>query len=136
MAKIGRFLHINENETQVAAVGTAYNLAKIHTIDTQYNPGRIGTEFRGYLEQITMQVGTINLAANVTFKITMDAAGDQCVVPSTEVPIEIGTTTATAGTCIVKIDVPVHAIGVDLFLFVKVDAGTVTLTKSTFAWSE
>ena len=136
MAKTGRFLHISENETQVASVGTAYNLAKIHTIDTQYNPGRIGPRFLGYLEQITMQVGTIVTAANLTFKLTSDAAGDQCVIPSTEVPIEIGVTTANAGTCVVKIDVPAMSLGVDLYLFVKVDAGTVTLAKSAFAWSE
>lgn len=136
MAKQGRFLHINENETQVTGVGTAYSLTKIHTIDTNYNPGRIGPRYKGYLEQITMQVGTIVTAAKLTFKITSDAAGDQCVIPSTEVPIEIGTTTANAGTCIVKIDVPAQALGVDLYLFVKVDAGTATLVKSSFAWSE
>ena len=136
MAKTGRFLHFNENNTQVTSVGTAYNTGKIHTIDTNYAPARKGAQYKGFLESISMQVGSISTAVKLTFKITSDPGGDQCLVPSTEIPIEIGTTTTNAGTCIAKIDVPSIATGVDLYLFVKVDAGSVTLAKSTFGWSE
>lgn len=131
-----RFFHGIRDATSIASIGTSYSVGNIHTLDLL--PDWPSTEsFGGLLEQLTMDISTIVTAASVTFKICSDAGGNNIVVPSTAVPIELGTADTTLGTCVVKIDIPVSLDASKvLYVLVKGDAGTFTLVKSTLVWSE
>lgn len=142
--RITHFYHYEDDGTARAAVGTTYDVAKGHSYDLLANRPQFqqNVNWRGRLEGLAIKVSSIALGATqLTMRLCADAAGDVILVPDTTATISTGITTATAGNVAYKIDVPVQLpVGGPgagtIYLFIKTDAGTVTLDASQLSWSE
>jgi hypothetical protein len=138
MAKTGNFYHGSTITSNVAAIGTTFDVAKFHEHDLYDRPSQ-GQGYLGYVEGLYVRVTNIaGGAAKITARITCDPAGDFTFFPDTEAEIAVGLTTATTGTCAYEFKLPLKQFfGTDkLYVFIKVDAGTVTLANSCIVWSE
>ena len=152
MGKVGTYFHDSLNTTEVAAVGTAFDVTKfqLHDLipDQTYpnsSPNRLPgttrkTLFANRIEGLHVRVTSIaGGAATLTCRITADAAGDFVLMPDTEATISTGITTATSGCVAYSIGIPFFGIvnaDSKFWLWVKTDAGTVTLAQSCLTWSE
>jgi hypothetical protein len=137
--------HTSEVATNVATVGVAFLLAKVHKhtlIPTTDPAWRRSVNWQGFLETLVVQVKAIAGGATaITIRLTWDAAGDECVIPDTAATLATGITAATDGSATYKIAAPARQPlagpgNSDIYLFVKTDAGTVTLDRSQLTWSE
>ena len=97
-------------------------------------------KFKGFLESILFACVNISGGASkVTVRLCVDANGDYCAVGDVEVPIDLGVTTATTGTCQIYYDsFPFDDIlgSDDLYIFYKVDAGNCDISIAQLNWSE
>ena len=142
MAKTGRFLHSVVNETDIAAVGTSYVLAKKHTFDLKVaTSAGTANPFRAFMRSMFFRCTSIvGGAAKVTIRLCLDAAGDFTILGDTEVTLDLGITTATTGSGqILFDDYPFweYINNTDtIYAFYKVDAGTATIDVAQINWSE
>ena len=142
MAKTGRFLHSVVNQTDIASVGTSYDLAKKHTFDL-LAPKSAGSQnpFRAFLRSMFFRCTSIaGGAAKVTIRICTDTAGDFTILGDTEVALDLGISTATTGCAqILFDDYPFWEYinnSDTVYAFYKVDAGTATIDVAQINWSE
>jgi len=63
-------------------------------------------------------------ATKLTMRITSDTGGDNCIVPDSTADISVGITTATDGSCVWKIDIPIVVESETVSVFLLTDAGT------------
>jgi hypothetical protein len=140
MAKVGSFLHDSFVDDDVAAIDTAFNVARVHVHNLYAGTYISGNQFKDRIDSIIVRLKTIaGGAAKVTIRLCMDAAGDYTIVPDTEADLAFGVTTATTGCAAIYYGAPIkNVIGNNdtLYLFVKVDAGTAVLDASCVTWSE
>lgn len=142
--RITHFYHYESDTTSRASIGTTYDKTKGHSYNLLANRPQFqqNVNWRGRLEGLNIQVNTIaGGAASLTMRICSDADGDVVLVPDTTATISTGITTATSGSVAFKVDVPLQLpVGGPgagtLYLFVKVDVGTVTMGSSQLSWSE
>jgi len=142
MAKTGRFLHSVVNGEDIAGVGTSYDVTKYHLFDLNVIQS-IGTlnPFKGFLRSMIIRATSITGGASkVTFRICCDANGDYTVLGDTEVAFDLGLTTATTGCAQVLFDdYPFWEAltqSDNVYVFYKVDAGSVTIDLAQINWSE
>ena len=111
------------SRTAVTGVGSSFDLAKRIDIDMEMFPP--SQSFEGYMSLITLQLSSINAAANITLRLCRDTAGDQMIITDTQSDIFTGITTATKGTAIFALNsfVKVAQAG-DLYAFVKLNTGS------------
>jgi hypothetical protein len=96
MAKVGSFLHDSFVDDDVAAIDTAFNVARVHVHNLYAGTYISGNRFKDRIESIIVRLKTIaGGAAKVTIRLCMDAAGDYTIVPDTEADLAFGVTTAT-----------------------------------------
>ena len=152
MGKVGTYFHDSLNVTEVASIGTTFDVTKFHLHDLipdqtfpNSAPNRLPgvtrkTLFNNRIEGLHVRLTSIaGGAANVTCRITADAAGDFVLMPDTEAEISIGITTTTSGCVAYSIGIPFFGLinqDSKFWLWVKTDAGTVTLAQSCITWSE
>lgn len=152
MGKVGTYFHDSLNVTPVASIGTTFDVTKFHLHDLipdQTFPNSAPNRFPGVtrktlfnnrIEGLHVRVTSIaGGAAKLTCRITADAAGDFTLMPDTEAAIAPGITTATSGCVAYDIGIPFFGIvnaDSKFYLWVKTDAGTVTLAQSCITWSE
>jgi len=151
MAKVGHYFHDSLNVTPVAAVGTAFDVAKFHLHDLipdqtfpNSAPTRLPgttrkTMFASRIEGLHVRVTNIVGTAKLTCRITADAAGDFVLMPDTEAAISTGITTTTSGCVAYSIGIPFFGLinqDSKFYLWAETDAGTVTLAQSCITWSE
>jgi len=138
MPKTGHFYHSSTVTSNVAAVGTTFDTAKFHL--HELNAGlTVGTVFKGYVEGLFIRVTNIaGGATKITARLCCDANGDFTFLPDTEATLATGLTTATTGVAVYEFKLPIKQFfGTDdVYLFLKTDAGTVTLANSCITWSE
>jgi hypothetical protein len=97
------------------------------------------TLFANRIEGLHVRATSISGAAKLTCRITADAAGDFTLMPDTEATMSTGITTTTSGCVAYEIGIPFFGIinsDSKFYLWVKTDAGTVTLAQSCVTWSE
>ena len=137
MAKTGKFYHGSTISSNVAAIGTSFDVAKFHEHDLYDKPSQ-GTGYLGFVEGLYVRVTAISGASKITARITCDPTGDFTFFPDTEATLAVGLTTATTGTCAYEFKLPLKQFfGTDkLYVFIKTDAGSVTLANSCIVWSE
>jgi hypothetical protein len=83
-----------------------------------------------HLGALWIFVNTISSATALTVRITRDLAGDEAVCPDFEADLTAGKTTAADGTAIIDYDrIPFFG-ATALYLHVKTDAGTATMTEA------
>ncbi|MCP4732194.1 MAG: hypothetical protein GY872_19185 [Roseibacillus sp.] len=123
------------------ALDTTFDANKKHTHDLRSNaPLSVeASRFRERVEGIRVRLSAVGLATKVTIKVTLDAAGDDIVVPDTEATIATGVTTATKGAVAFAVKLPVYQsasgeVG-KLYVFVKADAAC-TVDQTTLTWTE
>jgi hypothetical protein len=125
-------------DTTVASIGTSYNVAKYHThLVGRYSKRQGSNILRGEnFEAIWMDFASISSATAVTIRVCTDADGDQVILGDTAVTIDPGITTTSKGSAQIKVDIPFFNVtaGTTVFLFIKTNAGTLSLTKSQFVW--
>lgn len=138
MGKVGKFYHSSTVTSNVAAVGTTFDTTKFHL--HELNAGlNVGTVFKGYVEGLFIRVTNIaGGATKITARLCCDADGDYTFLPDTEATLATGLTTATTGVAVYEFKLPIRQFfGTDdVYLFLKTDAGTVTLANSCITWSE
>ena len=144
--RITNFLHDSVVEPDPAPVlGTAFDLADVHSHNltaTLPTFQRNGRNYYGIVEGIHIRLTSIaGGATKLTFRITLDAAGDRIVVPDTEATIVTGITTATTGAVAFSVKIPIFQIlnspgNGTLYLFAKLDAGTASWSESVLTWRE
>jgi hypothetical protein len=134
MPKVGKFIHGSTVTSNVAAIGTAYDVAKYH-LHTLVDAGTFTSTIDGLYVRVTSIAGG---ATELTVRLSCDAAGDYTFLPDTTATISTGLTTATTGTVAFKFGVPLKQFFAngDVYLFVKTNAGTVTLANSCIVWEE
>jgi hypothetical protein len=123
----------SSHDTPIAAVGTAYATEKKATL---LLPKSANRNFTANLGGLWIWMSSISGAAKITFRISLDAAGDEMLVTDTEAdPIYTGTTTAADGSVVYSLNgLPVDLSIDTLYVFAKVDAGTVTIDKVQLSW--
>lgn len=142
-ARIRHFLHHND-VTGVEAVGTSFNTTARHThnLNAGQVPFLAERNFFGIVDSI--QVVLTSLAGGATkcvIRLCEDADGDIVIVPDTEATLATGITTGTTGCAVFKVQTIIRQdLGGpgngNLFLFVKVDAGSAVFAGSQIAWQE
>lgn len=138
MGKVGHFYHSSTITYNVAAIGNAFDVTKFHLHDLAEGLN-VGTVFKGYVEGLYVRVTAIaGGATKITARLCCDAAGDFTFLPDTEADLATGLTTATTGVAVYEFKLPIKQFfgTSEVFLFIKTDAGTVTLTNSCITWSE
>lgn len=141
MAKTGKFYNSSTISSNVAAVGTTFDVAKfhLHNLNSMLPVPFNGGQFKGFVEGLYVRVTSIaGGATKITARLCCDAAGDFTFLPDTEATLALGLTTATSGVCAYEFKLPLNQFfGTDeVYLFIKTDAGTVTLANSCIIWSE
>ena len=141
MAKTGNFYHSSTVTLNRASVGTTFDVLKFHEHDLGLdgNLAYQGSAFFGYVEGLYVRVTAIaGGAKTITARITCDPAGDFSFFPDTDADIAVGLTTTTTGVAAYEFKLPLKQFfGTEkLYVFIKVDAGTVTLANSCITWSE
>jgi hypothetical protein len=141
MAKVGKFYNSSTITSNVASIGTSFDVLKFHKhelnsmLPVPFNDG----VFKGFVEGLYVRVTAIaGGAKTITARITCDPAGDFSFFPDTEADIAVGLTTTTTGVVAYEFKLPLNQFfGTDdVYVFIKVDAGTVTLANSCIVWSE
>tara|TARA_R100001510_G_C7646758_1_gene204064 strand:+ start:725 stop:1153 length:429 start_codon:yes stop_codon:yes gene_type:complete len=124
-------------------LGTSYNTTDVIAVDmasTQpFQPSKM--QFAGIIEALHFKLtGAAGGAAKLTMKVCLDAAGDHCIIPSTEATLEAGVTTAGTMCCSFSVNTALaQTIGnanATLYVFAKVDAGSATFAECTITWRE
>ena len=143
--------HHSTVTTPVASVGSAFNTAKVHLHTlipgttslgpAPTDPPRTRTRlFASRVEGLHIHVSSIaGGATKLTVRICADAAGNYSLVPDTEATLALGVTTATEGCVAFQVGIPLFPIlngDSRLWVFIRTDAGTVTVDASCITWSE
>jgi hypothetical protein len=134
--RVNSFLHPVTFDSNIASVDTSYNTARKHTVTLGSFPA--GSAFVGKLKQITIFVSSIaSSAANMTFKITSDAAGNKILTDVDAGAFTIGQT-ATTGSLTFVPEYPIYVAGGDtVYIWYKVNTGTCTVdSDSHLIWQE
>jgi hypothetical protein len=135
MAKVGQFTHGSTISSDVAAIGTSFDITKFHLHQLTTS----NTQFTNPIEGLYVNVTNIaGGAAKITARLCCDPNGDYTFLPDTEADIAIGLTTATTGFAVWEFGLPLKQFfeSSEVYLFIKVDAGTVTLANSFIVWKE
>ena len=90
-----------------------------------------------HLEGLFIQVSSIaSSAAQITTKVTTDAAGDEAILTSTQDTIDVGVTTATDGSVSYKIDMDYLFDASTIYVFCKTNTGSVSVDKVELTYHE
>ena len=126
--------------TDRTSVGTSFDKAKNHLHNLNAgSPTRVsGQKFVGRLGTLFIHLTSISSATKLTVRVSRDSDGDEMIVPDVTATIATGVTTAADGSGAIDIDVPyAEPNNTDsMYVITKTDAGTVTLSESTFSWSD
>lgn len=138
MAKVGSFIFGSTISSNVAAIGTTYDVTKFHLhklLEGRSDQTQFTNEVDGLYVRVTNIAGG---AAKITARLCCDPDGDFTFLPDTEAELSIGLTTATTGVAVWDFGLPLKQFfgTSDVYLFIKCDAGTVTLANSCVVWRE
>lgn len=129
--------------TSSEVLGTSYNTTDVIALDMAsaqpFQPSKL--QFSGTIEALRFKVtGASGSPTKLTMKVCLDAAGDECLIPSTEATLEAGTSTAATMCCTFSVRVALaQTMGnsnATLFVFAKLDTGSATYAQLTATWRE
>ena len=139
MAKVGSFIFGSTVTSNVASIGTTFDVTKFHLHKLLANPNGGDVPFTNEVDGLYVRVTNIaGGAAKITARLCCDPNGDYTFLPDTEAELAIGLTTATTGVAVWDFGLPLKQFfgTSDVYLFIKCDAGTVTLANSCITWRE
>ena len=142
--RITHFLHHNDVPGS-EVVGTAFNATARHTHDLHIGVAPLiaaKKNFFGIVDSIQIVLGTLaGGASKVTIRVTEDLAGNITIVPDTEATLALGIGDPTIGCAVFKVQTIIRQDlagpgNGNLYLWVKVDAGSAVFSGSQIAWQE
>tara|TARA_R100001594_G_scaffold32476_1_gene60351 strand:- start:1639 stop:2052 length:414 start_codon:yes stop_codon:yes gene_type:complete len=136
--RTSRTLYLAEDNTDVAAVGTAFNSAKHNEVTLSGGP------FLGRISGIVIQVKSLAgsgdpagpVPSTLTMRLAYEADGDICIVTDTASSIYAGITTATTGTADYRADVDLSIDTGKVYVFCKTNQGTCTIDSVKITWEQ
>jgi|TARA_R100000084_G_scaffold109413_1_gene76450 hypothetical protein len=134
--RVNSFIHPVTFDSAIASVDTSYHTDRKHTVTLGSFPA--GSAFTGKLKQITIWVSSIaSSAANMSFKVTSDSAGNKILTDVDAGAFTIGQT-ATTGSLTFVPEYPIYVAGGDtVYIWYKVNTGTCTVdADSHLIWEE
>ena len=137
MPRVNHFIRQGIHTSDIALSGTAYNAAKKHTIDL--DPAQTGNRVQGRHSALYISVKSVSGAATLTVRVTEDSGGDKCIMSDTAITLSDGTgiTTATDSSGTIALDVDyVSTNSQDVYVFYKINAGTLTVAQARLPWTE
>tara|TARA_R110000824_G_scaffold174338_1_gene352430 strand:+ start:23015 stop:23455 length:441 start_codon:yes stop_codon:yes gene_type:complete len=146
MAKTGHILRWgNKTGVAVTGIGTSYATTKVITI--VMNSARKADNVtpqphRGIMESIRFQCTAMTGVATVTWKLCSDLGGDETVIQSSAVTLDVGTTTSTVASGSDTIGIPLQNTNATpllqdtYYLFLKGNAATFSCDYVEFGWLE
>jgi len=122
---------------------TGFAPAVHHAHDLRANaiPGVQNQRFRERVEGVHVRLSDVGspAATKITMRISLDAAGDECVVPDVEATIATGLTTTTEGAVAYSVKLPIYQSATGevgkLYIHLKADAAC-TVDQTTITWTE
>ena len=141
MAKTGKFYNSSTITSDVAAIGTTFDVTKfhLHNLNSMLPVPFNGGQFKGFVEGLYVRVTNIaGGATKITARLCCESGGDFTFLPDTEATLAVGLTTGTSGVAAYEFKLPLNQFfGTDeVYLFIKTDAGSCTLANSCIVWSE
>ena len=139
MAKVGSYIFGSTVTSNVAAIGTSFDVTKFHLHKLLEGRDNGSPQFQSEIDGLYVRVTNIaGGAAKITARLCCDPNGDYTFLPDTEATLAIGLTTATTGVAVWDFGLPLKQFfgNSDVYLFIKTDAGTVTLANSCIVWRE
>jgi hypothetical protein len=131
------------NAAEVTSIGTSYAIGKIVTLNANDDIDDKSTAMPSgsYLSHLELQLDeTSSTVANVSCFLTWDAAGDDPITAeASEIALHAGMTDTSLRNTSISMDVwagsPTgQAVTGTCYLFLKVNAGAVTLKKARLYW--
>ena len=114
-----------------------------HDLRAGATSGVAASRFRERVEGIHVRLSTVGSGTKITVKVTLDAAGNDIVVPDTEATIATGVSDATKGAVAYSVKLPIYqaASGEVGKRYVCMKADTVSPTapvvdQTTVTWTE
>lgn len=127
---------------EVAGITNAFQVAKYHRHDLTRVGNEIGVSerFFGRIEGFYVRVTNLSGASSaprLTLRACCDVNGDYTFFPDTEGDLALGLTNADSGVVAYEFRLPLRQFfdTGDIYLFVKLDQGTCTLSNSCVTWS-
>lgn len=137
MAKVGKYVHVVKDATDVASVGTSYDAAKKHTINLNSVLGtyaKDNTGWSGVVEAVLVKFKSISGAASLTVRGMMDG---ETILPDTEADFNLDIGSTTEGSVVVLAGIAWNSReSSSIDIFYHTDAGTVTVDEVQVSWSE
>jgi hypothetical protein len=139
-AKIVSFFHPSVVAGNLS-VTTSFAPAVHHEHDLRAGatPGVQGQRFRERVEGVRVRLSAVGSATKITMRVSLDAAGDECVVPDVEATIATGLTTATKGAVAYSVKLPLYQSATGeigkLYIHLKADSAC-TVDQTTITWTE
>jgi len=84
-----------------------------------------------YLTGVYVDVISISSATKITIGVTSDSAGEKPLIPDTVSDITVGKASATKGGSILQVDIGIRISIEPIYVWLKTDAGTCTVTNVT-----
>lgn len=109
----------------VASVGTSYAAAKVLAVNVLLQGQK-----HAHISGVDARLSSISTAAELTMRVSADAAGDDPIVPDTTATIAPGITTATVGLASIATEREFNLARLTsdtVYVHFKTDAGTVTV---------
>jgi len=127
--------------TSTEVLGTSYNTTDVIALDMAaaqaYQPSAL--QFANVIDVLRFKVAVQSGSpTKLTMKVCLDAAGDECILTSTEATLEAGVTTAATMCCSFSVGAALaQTLGnATLHVFAKLDAGTATYSQVTATWRD
>ena len=111
-----------------AAINTGYDLAKKIALEQDlFARGQINI----WASMLEVQMINISGATKITCKLSRDPEGDNYVLTATQTDIDVGLTTDTSGTALIRLDVVIRDVNDKiLYLHIKTNAGTIDVSSA------
>ena len=121
-------LSVLDSTNTAAAINTGYDLTKKIALEQDlFARGQINI----WASMLEVQMLNISGATKITCKLSRDPEGDNYVLTATQTDIDVGLTTDTSGTALIRLDVVIRDVNDQiLYLHIKTDAGTIDISSA------
>jgi hypothetical protein len=109
-------------------IGTGYDLTKKVPLEQDLFAR---AQINIWASMLEVQMRNIAGATKITCRLSRDPSGDDYVLTSTQTDIDVGLTTDTSGTALIRLDVIIRDVNDQiLYLHIKTNAGTLDIVSA------
>ena len=138
--RIVSFFHPSVVSSDLSVANT-FGAAVHHAHDLRANaiPGVQNQRFRERVEGVRVRVSDVKTATKITMRVSLDALGNDIVVPDVEATIATGIQDATKGAVAYSVKLPLYQSATGevgkLYIHLKADAAC-DVDQTTITWTE